>query len=395
MWTYGRVIALVLGIALAHAAAEGALTGVTNNNSLDGSDVYELRLGAQDNGERVNIDRTHTFGGLPVYMQGLDYIKTANDDKTAGAGFSVDVTFDVDTRFYLSIDNRINLASTMGWVTTQGWTDTGDDWAKGGDATHPFSVYTLDVAGTSHTFYEQNDGGSRNMYSISAKPAPAPPPPMDEFDLSIVNWSFEVDAAPVEGASGWTISPSDEYYTTVGTGLSAGDPDFGQEGPGSQFLTGNRLAMDPDDPSNPTSSHAEQSIDISARAGQIDAGVATLSLDFFYNRFDGNESNSVSVEFFDAGSNSLGSLTTGALGGTAADAWVPVNLSGPVPVNARTFLLQLDASRGSGTATNVSYDNFSAALLTPAAPIPEPMTMLAVGLGVAGLGGYVRKRRRS
>ena len=26
--------------------------------------------------------------------------------------------------------------------------------------------------------------------------------------------------------------------------------------------------------------------------------------------------------------------------------------------------------------------------------IPEPMTMLAVGLGISGLGGYIRKRRR-
>ena len=27
--------------------------------------------------------------------------------------------------------------------------------------------------------------------------------------------------------------------------------------------------------------------------------------------------------------------------------------------------------------------------------IPEPMTMLAVGLGITGLGGYIRKRRRA
>ena len=27
--------------------------------------------------------------------------------------------------------------------------------------------------------------------------------------------------------------------------------------------------------------------------------------------------------------------------------------------------------------------------------IPEPMTMLAVGLGISGLGGYLRKRRRA
>ena len=31
----------------------------------------------------------------------------------------------------------------------------------------------------------------------------------------------------------------------------------------------------------------------------------------------------------------------------------------------------------------------------PGTPVPEPMTMLAVGMGVAGLGGYVRKRRRA
>ena len=33
--------------------------------------------------------------------------------------------------------------------------------------------------------------------------------------------------------------------------------------------------------------------------------------------------------------------------------------------------------------------------LTVSGPIPEPMTMLAVGLAVAGLGGYIRKRRRA
>ena len=37
-------------------------------------------------------------------------------------------------------------------------------------------------------------------------------------------------------------------------------------------------------------------------------------------------------------------------------------------------------------------------LTYPAAPggaIPEPMTMLAVGLGITSLGGYIRKRRRA
>jgi len=53
------------------------------------------------------------------------------------------------------------------------------------------------------------------------------------------------------------------------------------------------------------------------------------------------------------------------------------------------------------TYTNADADGsrarFMGVILDGTAPqaIPEPMTMLAVGLSVAGLGGYVRKRRRS
>ena len=46
---------------------------------------------------------------------------------------------------------------------------------------------------------------------------------------------------------------------------------------------------------------------------------------------------------------------------------------------------------GAGTATTREY---SIAFLTTAA-IPEPATMCALGLAVAGLGGYIRRRRRA
>ncbi len=44
-------------------------------------------------------------------------------------------------------------------------------------------------------------------------------------------------------------------------------------------------------------------------------------------------------------------------------------------------------------ATRLAIDN--ASVSTPEAAIPEPMTMLAFGSAVAGLGGYIRRRRRA
>ena len=104
---------------------------VTNNNSLDPADVYELSLGDMVDGELVNIDRTHQFANLPAELQGLDYVLTANDDKTAGAGFSVDLTFDAGTTLYLSIDGRVGEMTVRPhprWVVAR-WTGY---WIRGG-----------------------------------------------------------------------------------------------------------------------------------------------------------------------------------------------------------------------------------------------------------------------
>ena len=48
------------------------------------------------------------------------------------------------------------------------------------------------------------------------------------------------------------------------------------------------------------------------------------------------------------------------------------------------YSLPLDPTNGAGMVGSVPTGG----------PIPEPMTMLALGLGISGLGGYIRKRRR-
>jgi hypothetical protein len=180
-WRTGLVTGLVVVCGL--SASRAAITSAVNTNSVDPADVYEIGLGDLANGELVNVDRTHAFMNLPAELEGLDYVLTANDDKTS-SNVSVMVGFDIPTTLYLSIDNRVGnnntgnppaLGNVMGWVLDQGWQQTDMSWVKQGDTNNPFTVYRLVSLGGSHTFYEQNNGGSRNMYSIAADAlAPGP-----------------------------------------------------------------------------------------------------------------------------------------------------------------------------------------------------------------------------
>ena len=71
------------------------------------------------------------------------------------------------------------------------------------------------------------------------------------------------------------------------------------------------------------------------------------------------------------------------------------------PFNRLQLTARLNNSGASNPEDFVFFDEFrlgqTFADVTPhtsGAPVPEPMTMLAVGLGISSLGGYVRRRRR-
>ena len=215
-------VVMVLSMVLAACTSRAAITGAANNNSLDGGDTYLVSLGDLANGELVNIDRTHTVSGLPAELQDADYVLTANDDKTAGS-VSVDVSFDTITTMYLSIDYRVGDnnggnppvlgGGVMDWVVSQGWQDTGLSWAKAEDAAYPFRVYTLTCLDGAHTFYEQNDGGSRNMYSIAAKPRAAGLIPYAFIDIGPNGQRVEaggtgLSGAPANNANGASYGPT-------------------------------------------------------------------------------------------------------------------------------------------------------------------------------------------
>ncbi|WP_197525790.1 hypothetical protein [Pseudobythopirellula maris] len=234
--------------------------------------------------------------------------------------------------------------------------------------------------------------------------------------LDILNGDFGsglTEAFP--GADNWDIGtgPSlNEFYTTDGTGqggafLSEVDPFEGQAGFGDRFLTANRLAgfigEGEDDEMNPAVSMARQLVSIPASDhALIDAGEAQINLDFFYN-MSVAETASINVEFFSdlAGVSSLGSVSTGGLSATPAIDWRAASLIDLVPANARSLRIELNASRTSGTATNVHFDEISGLIETALPPALEypfrPLTIANPGFedddvtatgGVAGASSW-------
>ncbi len=201
--------------------------------------------------------------------------------------------------------------------------------------------------------------------------------PVPVTALGIVNPGFEFGTAPYAGADGWTIATgvgSNEFYTTDGTGLSPVDPASAQEG--AQFLTANRQALDPEDPSNPATSLAVQRIDVSGYHRDIDGAAGVMiDLTFFFSNRESVSGNRVEVAFFGAGGGSLGSLTSGNL--PISLAWQAGGVYGAIPPGTRSLEIQVRAARPDGTGTNVSYDNFTAVLFG-ANPLPPKGTVILV-----------------
>ena len=105
--------------------------------------------------------------------------------------------------------------------------------------------------------------------------------------------------------------------------------------------------------------------------------------------------------FFDAGAGQrrIGELVVD-LTGLAPDTAFTVTLAEPglfqtdVGGLGEGVLVPLFRADPNDTGELIFADPNGVAFKTPAGVIPEPLTMLAVGLSVTGLGGYIRKRRR-
>jgi hypothetical protein len=131
----------------------GSSGGVAISSTLPDTYVWDT-LGV---GKDVYIDRNYTYMLIPPTFVGVQYLKTANDDKFVTASDAI--SFDVDKPVTVFVAYQLTALPT--WL--QSWIPTGAQW----EASHTtFDVYRKDFpAGT--VMLGGNEGGLDSMYSLA------------------------------------------------------------------------------------------------------------------------------------------------------------------------------------------------------------------------------------
>ncbi len=111
------------------------------------------------NGDLVYIDRGYVFTSIPNQLLGLDYLRTANNDKANPAGVSFDVNKLVTV--FVLYDVRIAVPA---WLLS--WTNTG--LTATSDTPDLFIIYSKDFA-AGNVSLGNNEGAGWSMYSVVVK----------------------------------------------------------------------------------------------------------------------------------------------------------------------------------------------------------------------------------
>jgi hypothetical protein len=206
----------------------GSSGGVAISNTLPATYVWDTLAVGKD----VYIDRSFTFTLIPGPYIGMQYLKTANDDKSVTAPDAI--SFNVDKPVTVFVAYDVRNATLPSWL--QAWIPTGAQWA-GSDTT--FDVYRLDFPAGS-VVLGGNAAGINSMYSVAvveqggigggSPPSITGTPPTSI--TSGLDYSFLPTAIDADGDSlVYSISGQPSWATfDASTGALTGTPDFSDVG---------------------------------------------------------------------------------------------------------------------------------------------------------------------
>lgn len=156
---------LVIGLGFACASEAGVITSIQR---LDTDDVTpnfneSLILQGLTPGAQVYSDTTFTYGALPSYLQGADYIKMVNGDQS-DSNYRLQLNLNQMATIYLMVDDRFGQSS---WMKALGFTDTGDNILLADVTT---SIYRGTFSTSQIVLQDQFviEGGPFRMYTVAA-----------------------------------------------------------------------------------------------------------------------------------------------------------------------------------------------------------------------------------
>lgn len=192
-------------------------------------------VGTLNVGQLVYTDRSYTFASVPASLQGVSYIRTANEDKDSAGSNTAFLSFDIAqaATVYVGHDDRIT--TKPAWLST--FADTGMDMTST-DGMTQWSLYRKDFTAGIVTLGGNNTSSGNSMYVVVIAPQTTTPPALalnPAYWLKVTvpltgaivqaDLFIDTDTVPVQtqkARANTTLGPNIDMFWTQSTPIPAG-----------------------------------------------------------------------------------------------------------------------------------------------------------------------------